>query len=106
LPLSFCAYFLLFTLGTGNGTNDKKSEIGEKKVRKDWIETDGLDEEARWEDVELLLTQVTPDIGERDMLDAFLLAIAASVQTNSLEKTLDLSFIGKGTGDCMRERVL
>lgn len=51
---------------------------------------DGSDEEARWEDVELLLSQVNPDIKERDMLDAFLLAKAAGVPTNSLEKTLDL----------------
>ncbi len=57
---------------------------------KDRIETDGVDEEARWENVELLLSQVTPDIEERDMLNAFLLAKAAGVPTNSLEKTLDL----------------
>ena len=57
---------------------------------KDRIETDGVDEEARWENVELLLSQVTPDTKERDMLDALLLAKAAGVPTNSLEKALDL----------------
>ena len=57
---------------------------------KDWLYTDGVDEEARWKDVELLLSQVTPDTEECDMLDAFLLAKAASVPTNSLEKVLDL----------------
>jgi tetratricopeptide (TPR) repeat protein len=57
---------------------------------KEWIDTDGVDEEARWENVELLLSQVTPDIEERDMLDALLLAKAAGVPTNSLEKALDL----------------
>ncbi len=57
---------------------------------KDWIYTDDVDEEARWENVELLLSQVTPNIEERDMLDAFLLAKAAGVPTNPLEKALDL----------------
>jgi len=56
----------------------------------DWINMDGVDEEARWENVELLLSQVTPDTEERDMLDAFLLSKAADVPTNSLEKALDL----------------
>jgi tetratricopeptide (TPR) repeat protein len=57
---------------------------------KDCIENDIDNEEKRWENAELLIGQVTKNVKERDMLDAFLLVKAAGIETTPADVKLDL----------------